>query len=632
MNDQHHNTDHRAADRRRIADSSATPSAPRTLSRRGALAAGGAASLLPFAAMSAASAAPAGKGGNGKGKGGGGKGGGKSTVDIDALLAEMTIEQKIGQMFVAVGYGATADESHRSNTTTTGVDTIEKIVRTHHVGGLIYFAWSGNMVDIPQVTTLSNDAQKAALDSGGIPLLISTDEERGVVFRLPAPATPLPGAMGLGATGSHSHARKAGDIIGTELRACGINQGFAPVVDVNIEAQNPVIGVRSFGADPETVSRLATAQIKGMQKADCSSTVKHFPGHGDTAVDSHYGLPVIDHTREELDELDLPPFIAAIEEDVDAIMTAHIVVPVLDDSGLPATLSKPILTGLLREELGYEGVIVTDSLAMEGVRIIFSDDRVPVEAILAGADQMLMPPNLTVAISGVRDAVANGEITEERLDESVRRILTQKVKRGIFDAPYADVDEAVGAVGTRKSVKTAQKIADDSVTLIADDGTLPLRRRTKLLVTGVGSQVVLDNTVAELKEQGIDATGVLLGTINAAAQAKAVAAAADAEAVLVFTSSAGFVTPKVQVDLVKALVATGKPVINASLRNPYDVVHVGPVNSSIAAYGNSACNVRAVARLVAGDIKPKGTLPVAIPEADGTGEAYPLGHKARFGG
>lgn len=607
--------------------------APRTLSRRGALAAGGAASLLPFAAMSAASAdpaAPAEKGGKGKGKGKGK--GGKNSVDIEALIEGMTIDQKIGQMFVAVGYGSTTTQVHRSNTTSTGVDTIEDIIRTHHVGGLIYFVWSDNLKSIEQVATLSNDAQTVALDADGIPLVISTDEERGVVYRLPAPATPLPGAMAMGAAGSASHARKAGEIIGEELRASGITQGFAPVADVNVEAQNPVIGVRSFGADPEAVSRLATAQLKGMHKANCASSVKHFPGHGDTATDSHLGLPVIDHTREELYELDLPPFIAAIEDGIDSVMTAHIMVPVLDDSGVPATLSKPILTGLLREELGFEGVIVTDSLAMEGVRTLFSDDRVPVEAILAGCDQMLMPPNLAVAIGGVRDAVASGEITEERLDESVRRILALKVNRGVFDEAHVDVAEAVATVGTEKAAKTAQKIADDAVTLIADDGTLPLRSGTKLLVTGVATQAVLDTTVGELQANGIDASGVLLGTINAAAQEKAVAAAAGVDAVLVLTSSAGFVTPKAQVDLVKALVATGKPVVNASLRNPYDVVHVGPVNSSIAAYGNSACNLKAIGRLVAGGIKPKGELPVPIPEADGTGEVYPLGHKARFGG
>ena len=565
----------------------------------------GAAIALPTAAH-AAPAAPA----------------GRNSGQIDEILAGMSIEQKIGQLFVAVGYGSRADVPHASNTSTTGVDTIAEIVRTHHVGGLIYFVWSDNLQDIEQIATLSNDAQDAALEAGGIPLVISADEERGVVYRLPAPATPLPGQMALGATGSHSHARKAGDIVGSEMRAAGLHQAFSPVVDVNIEAQNPVIGVRSLGADPQAVARLGAAQIKGMQKANCSAAAKHFPGHGDTATDSHLGLPVIDHTREELDTLDLPPFVAAIDEGIDTIMTAHIVVPALDDSGVPATLSRPILTDLLRGELGFEGVIVPDSLAMEGVRTMFGDDRVPVEAILAGADQMLMPPDLVVAIGGVRDAVASGEITEERLDESVRRILAQKLRRGLFDQVHVDPATAADAIGTPRSVRSAQKIADDAITLITDDaGVIPLAGGTSVLVTGVGTAAKIEVAAQALEAHGLQATALAGATPEQAA-----AAAADVDAVLVFTSASGFTTPASQVAMVKALVATGTPVLHAALRNPYDVVHVGEVAASLAAYGNSDCNLEAVAGVLAGDVSLRGTLPVAIPTADGSGEAFPIGH------
>ncbi|WP_193105735.1 glycoside hydrolase family 3 protein [Brachybacterium sp. FME24] len=558
------------------------------------------------------------------------KGAGTDSARIDELLAAMSIEQKIGQLFVAVGYGSTADAPHPSNTSTTGVDTIADIVRTHHVGGLIYFVWSDNLQDIEQIATLSNDVQDAALDSGGIPLVISADEERGVVYRLPAPATPLPGAMALGATGSRAHARKAGDIVGTELRAAGICQAFAPVVDVNIEAQNPVIGVRSLGADPEAVARLGATQIKGLQGTNCSAAAKHFPGHGDTATDSHVGLPVIDHTRQELDEIDLPPFVAAIDEGIDSIMTAHILVPSLDDSGRPATLSHPILTGLLRDELGYDGVIVTDSLAMEGVRTMFGDDRVPVEAILAGADQMLMPPDLTVAIGGVREAVGSGEITAERLDQSGRRILAQKLRRGLFEADQVDVAAAGGKIGTKRSVRSAQAIADDSITLITDDaGTLPLASGTKVLVTGVGTAAKLRVTVEALRAQGLEANALVTSTLDQAVADRAATQARAADVVLVFTSSSGFTTPASQVALVKSLAAGDTPVVHASLRNPYDVVHVGEIAASLAAYGNSDCTLRAVAGVVAGAVNLRGKLPVAIPTADGTGEAYPLGHGLR---
>lgn len=576
-----------------------------SLSRRAftaALAGTGAAVALPVAAQAAPS---------------------KGHADrIEEILAGMSLEQKIGQLFVAVGYGSRADQAHASNTSTTGVDTIAEIVRTHHVGGLIYFVWSENLQSIEQVATLSNDAQDAALESGGIPLIISADEERGVVYRLPAPATPLPGQMALGATGSRAHARKAGEIVGAEMRAAGLHQAFSPVVDVNVEAQNPVIGVRSLGADPAAVARLAAAQIKGLQGANCSAAAKHFPGHGDTATDSHLGLPVIDHTREELDALDLPPFVAAIDEGIDSIMTAHIVVPVLDDSGVPATLSHPILTGLLREELGFEGVIVTDSLAMEGVRTLFDDDRVPVEAILAGADQMLMPPDLVVAIGGVRDAVASGEITEERLDQSVRRILAQKLRRGLFDDVHVDAARAEGAIGTSRALATAERIAEDSITLIAaQDGAIPLADGATVLVTGSATAAKLEVVVDALISLGHAATALAGATPEQAAEA-----AAAVDAVLVLTSSSGFTTPAAQVALVEALAAAGTPVVHASLRNPYDVVHVGEVAASLAAYGNADASLRALSGVLAGEVKARGKLPVAIPTADGTGEAFPLGH------
>lgn len=490
------------------------------------------------------------------------------------------------------------------------------------MGGLIYFVWSDNLQNIPQIAQLSNDVQDAALEAGGIPLVLSADEERGIVFRLPAPATALPGQMALGATGSPAHARKAGDIVGAEMRAAGLHQSFSPVVDVNIEARNPVIGVRSLGADPQTVADLAAAQIKGQQGAGCSAAAKHFPGHGDTATDSHVGLPVIDHTREELDALDLPPFVDAIAQGVDSIMTAHIMVPALDDSGRPATLSHPILTGLLREELGFEGVIVTDPLTMEGVRTLFGDDRVPVEAILAGADQMLMPPDLAVALGGVRDAVASGEITEGRLDQSVRRILAQKMRRGLFDEVHVDPAAAADAIGLDKHAATAQRIAEDSITLIADDaGTVPLAPGTSVLVTGgtTGARLAL---VAE----ALTAAGLPATSLADASPQEAAAAAEEAEAVLVLTYSSGFTTPAAQQELVAALVASGTPVLHAALRNPYDVVHLGEVAASLATYSYTEPSLRALARVVAGEIRAKGSLPVPIPTADGSGQAYPIGH------
>src|SRR5690625_2071820 len=318
----------------------------------------------------------------------------QNETDIEAILDQMTLEEKVGQMFVPFVYGDSIDVPDERNNEAAGVDTIEEIVEEFHPGGIIYFGWSDNLESPGQVAQLSNDIQQTALDAGAPPLSLSIDQEEGGVERRPQPSTQLPGTMALGATGNAEHARDAAGITAEELSAVGINQNYAPTADVNSNAMNPVIGVRAFGGETGLVSDLTVAQVHGFQDDGViSASVKHFPGHGDTDVDSHYDLPVIEKSEEDFRAEDLPPFEAAIEAGVDSIMTAHIVVPALD-ADRPATLSHPILTGMLREELGYEGVIVTDSLAMDGVRTDVEDDRVPVEAILAGADQMLMPPDL----------------------------------------------------------------------------------------------------------------------------------------------------------------------------------------------------------------------------------------------
>ncbi|WP_319641469.1 glycoside hydrolase family 3 protein, partial [Brachybacterium squillarum] len=562
------------------------------------------AAAVPLASAAPALAAPA-KGGHH---------GGDLDARVEERLAAMSTEKKIGQLFIAVGYGATVDEKREENTTSAGVATTAEIISTHHVGGLIAFAWSGNVDSIEAAAGWTAGAQRAAAEAGEVPLMIGIDEERGVVKRLPAPATALPGAMALGASRSEVHARRAARITADELAAVGFTQNYAPLCDVNVNAQNPVIGVRSVGADPELVADLASAQLREAQKRGISATVKHFPGHGDTATDSHVGLPVIDHSREELDEIDLPPFRRAVEDGVDAIMTAHIVVPALDDSGVPATLSHPILTGVLREEIGFEGVIVTDSLAMEGVRTMFGDDRVPVEAILAGADQMLMPPDLAVAIGGVRAAVESGEITAERLDASVRRILRQKARRGLLDgAPEVDPERAERKLGGRDALRAAERIAGDAATLLVEGSALPLRRGARVVVLGAGSAAVQDALVAALEDRGLEASR------------GAAADAAGADLAVAMTSSSSFVTPAAQVTAVKEAAATGTPVLHASLRNPYDVVHVGEVDTSIALYSDARCSLRALAGIVVGRVSPAGRLPVAIPTADGTGEAYAYG-------
>lgn len=559
------------------------------------------------------------------------------------IIAGMSLEEKVGQLFVMRVYGHSATDPDQAdidaNLKEIGVRTAAELVSTYHVGGIIYFAWAHNTRDPHQIAALSNGIQQAALgERSRVPLLISTDQEHGIVCRVGEPATLLPGAMALGAGGSRSDTRRAAWIAGAELAALGINQNYAPDADVNVNPANPVIGVRSFGSDPESVAELVAAQVKGYQGAGVAATAKHFPGHGDTSTDSHTGLPVIEHTRQEWEELDAPPFRAAIRARIDSIMTAHIVVPALDPSEDPATLSRPILTGILREELGYDGVVVTDSLGMEGVRTKYGDDRVPVLALLAGVDQLLNPPNLSVAWNAVLEAVRGGEISAARIEESVLRILRLKSKLGLFRDPFVSGRGVDRTVGIRKHLLDADRIAERTTTLLADPGTLlPLSRRThrRLLVVGAdpaspsGTTGPPTTTLAgAFTELGFAATALSTGTApNQAKIAEAVAAAQGRDAVVVATYN--ITAGSTQRALVDALVATGVPVVAVAIRNPYDAAHLTGrgVAAVLASYSWTDVELRAAARVIAGRARPEGRLPVPVQRADDPARVlYPVGH------
>ncbi|UZI31124.1 glycoside hydrolase family 3 protein [Streptomyces sp. VB1] len=559
------------------------------------------------------------------------------------IIAGMSLEEKVGQLFVMRVYGHSATDPDQAdidaNLKEIGVRTAAELISTYHVGGIIYFTWAHNTRDPLQIADLSNGLQRAALAGRSrLPLLVSTDQEHGIVCRVGEPATLLPGAMALGAGGSRSDTRRAAWIAGAELAALGVNQNYAPDADVNVNPANPVIGVRSFGSDPDAVAALVAEQVKGYQGAGVASTAKHFPGHGDTSTDSHTGLPVINHTRAQWEELDAPPFRAAIRARIDSIMTAHIVVPALDPSEDPATLSRPILTGILREELGYDGVVVTDSLGMEGVRTKYGDDRVPVLALLAGVDQLLNPPNLSVAWNAVLEAVRGGEISEARVDESILRILRLKSRLDLFRDPFVSRRGVERTVGSRAHRAAADRIADRTTTLLADPGALlPLSRRSHrdLLVVGADPASPSGTTgpptsilAHAFGELGFTARALSTGTApNQAKIAEAVAAAEGRDAVVVATYNVTATSS--QRTLVRALVATGVPVVTVAVRNPYDVAHLTGtgVAASLAAYSWTDVELRAAARVIAGHAAPEGTLPVPVQRADDPAQVlYPVGH------
>ncbi|MCW2877037.1 MAG: beta-hexosaminidase [Sphaerisporangium sp.] len=512
-----------------------------------------------------------------------------------SALAAMSVEEKVGQLFMPVLYGSRPDGAHGDNQARFGVATPAGAIRKYHPGGVILFPWAGNVTGVDQMVKLTGGLQKASK----IPLIIGADQENGLVSRLRPLVTDVPGSMAIGATRDPRDARAAARVTGEELLALGVNLDFAPVADVNVNPANPVIGSRSYGSDPARVAAMVGAAVDGFHDAGVGSAAKHFPGHGDTKVDSHSGLPVIGHSRSQWEKLDAPPFRTAAEHGVDIIMSAHVVMPKLDPSGDPATLSKPILTGLLRDKLRYDGVITTDALDMEGVREKYGDAEVAVRAILAGVDLLLMPPDFPKAYGAVLGAVKSGRISGERLDQSVRRLLALKASRGILKRSVADAGEAAKVLRSGEHRRTAQGIADRSVTSVKDARGLPVKG--DVLVTGPAGR----RLAGMLHSASAVGTG---DTPTASEVARARSAALKADTVVVTTKDAG----PAQRRLVSAMAATGKKVVVVSMGAPYELSRLRGYDTALAVYSDGDASLKAAAKALTGALTPKGVLPVGL--------------------
>lgn len=445
---------------------------------------------------------------------------GATTSRVDSLLSNMSLRQKITQMMmIDFRQWKTADEEAKSDFTKMNSE-VQKIVEDYDFGSVIFFA--NNIKETEQSFDLTMDLQKAATKDNGIPLLITTDQEGGIVYRLGS-GTALPGNMALGATGDVNNAKIAGEIIGSELSSLGINTTLAPVVDVNNNANNPVIGLRSYGEDAEMVGKMASAEIEGLAEYNVIGCAKHFPGHGDTATDSHYGLPMVDKSKEELLNNELKPYQVAINQGIEMIMSAHILYPQLDNTTvysektkqqekLPSTLSHKILTNLLKEEMGFKGVVVTDAMNMAGIANTFDQVQAAKLAINAGVDLMCMPcelkskedlANLDKIIDGVEKAVNDGEIQESRLDDAVTRVLTLKENKGILDWKESNysLEKALATVGSDENRAKEREIAAKAVTVVKNENnTLPLNvtKKSKVLL------VAAENNQRSLMKYGAE--------------------------------------------------------------------------------------------------------------------------------
>ncbi len=545
-------------------------------------------------------------------------------------VQDMSLDEKIGQLFVVYAYGRDAHGPHPDNRAEFGVDTPAEIVHTYHPGGLVHFSWTDSLHAPRQIAELSNGTQRAALGSGaGIPLLACLDQEQGDITRIGPPAAQFPGNMALGAARSADDAADAAEVTAAELRAMGFNLNLAPSGDVNVNPANPVIGLRSFSSDPELVAQLTAAQVRGFHRAGIADSVKHFPGHGDTDVDSHTGLPVIDHERQQWEELDAPPFRRAIDAGSDSVMSGHLLVPKLDDSGEPATLSPAVLSGMLREELGFGGVVATDSLKMDGVRQEHPDAEIPVLALQAGADVLLMPIDLRLAIDAVRTAVHDGRLSEQRIDRSVRRVLDLKRRRGVLSDPFTDPDHAERFVGAAQHVRTAQEITDRTTTLLRnEDAVLPLDPAAgSVLVTGAGesaTRALADRISSRGPRTSAQDTG---SNPDRRSVDTAVRAAREHETTVVLTSGAWEDDNSGQRDLLAALSGVPRPVIAAAVGDPYDAGHGEQLPAWLATYSDKDVAMEALARVLFGERPPRGRLPVAVPDPQRPDEdRYPFGH------
>lgn len=597
-------------------------------------------------------------------------------ADVKAIVEGMTVEEKVGQMLMPDFRNWQKQGESKAAGFTVMNDEVGSIIQKYHLGGVILFA--ENVVGTEQTARLTDGLQKASPE---LPLFITIDQEGGIVTRLQT-GTNLPGNMALGAARSEKYAYQTGEIIGKELSSLGVNVNFGPSVDVNNNPGNPVIGVRSYSSNPELVSKLGIQTIKGLQSQNMAATTKHFPGHGDTATDSHYGLPLVTHDKERLRSVELVPFQKAIDEGVDMVMTAHVQFPAFDDTTyiskkdgqeilVPATLSKKVLTGLLREEMGFEGVIVTDALNMKAIADNFGQEEAVVLALKSGVDIALMPAqvnslemekNLASVFNAVKEAIETGDLPIEQVNASVERILELKVKRGILTPDHTPVDEkvenALNVVGNQDHLKKEKKMAEDAVTLLKnEDKTLPFKpkKNDKILVLAPFADQIeaMTRSIKELKgkKKDVEVTGYAFSNKSFNDE---VAAMID-EADYVITGSYvvkndpavndGVIDDSVQDSskwatafpraVMKDAEAKNKKFVLMSLRNPYDAANFEEAKAVLAVYGfkgysNGAYrqpNIPAGIKTIFGESKPQGKLPVDIPSVTQPDEIlYPFGH------
>ncbi|HEV7366970.1 MAG TPA: glycoside hydrolase family 3 protein [Gemmatimonadales bacterium] len=531
-------------------------------------------------------------------------------VDVDALLGSLPLRDKIAQLvvpWIPGAYTALDDETFVR---------MQGWVDSLHVGGLIVSV--GSPYDIAAKLNRLQERSR-------VPLLVGSDLEAGTAIRLNG-GTPFPPNMGVGATGSDSDAYQLGRVTALEGRAVGIHLAFAPVADVNNNPSNPIINTRSFGEDPAAVGRLVAAEIRGMQEHGMLATAKHFPGHGDTGTDSHIALPVITSNWARLDTVELVPFRSAIAAGVTGIMSAHIAMPGIDAGQMrPGTVAPNILTGILRDSLHFKGLVITDALNMAGVANEYGAEAA-VRAFVAGADLLLQPADPKAAINAMVAAVARREISPERLDRSVRRVLELKRQLGLFNRRTVWLDSIPDIVGRSEFQDEAREMAARSIVLVKDSGgTVHSLKRTRPSITlvtygeedfrSVGNALAL-----ELRGRGYPVTVFKLWPASGPASYDSAAVTIQRGQLTLFVTADRPVASRGTIgqipDLMKTLIATtagAQPAILISMGSPYVIEDLPEVGSYLVGWRSNPITEQAVARALAGVTSITGRLPISIP-------------------
>ena len=546
-------------------------------------------------------------------------------------MKTLTLREKVAQLIVIPFSG------HPLNTRTRDYRRFVNLMTKERVGGLVLINapnGHGNSRPAPlEVATFLNKMQALAK----IPLIVAGDFERGVSMRVDS-TTVFPHAMAFTATGDPALERLQGEITAKEARALGFHWIFYPDADVNNNPDNPIINIRSFGEDPADVSRMVAAFIEGAHSITGSKvlvTAKHFPGHGDTATDTHFNLATIPGDRARLEQLEWAPFRTAITSGVDSVMSAHLAVPAVESPDLPATLSSRLVTGVLRSELGFKGLIVTDALQMGGIAQGFGPGEASVRALEAGVDVLLMPADPVAAINGVMAALRSGRLTTKRLEESVTRVLAAKAHVGLASKRLVNRDAIDSIVNSTESNAVAQQVADRSVTLVRNrDDLLPLKapQSTAFFLLAESRTSPEGQAMAlEIRKRAGNALVIQLDATMSEADLQVSAAhASDATQYVVAafasvaafkgTTSLGGSFPQ----LLQSLTATGKPVAMVALGNPYLLRQFPDVAAYMTGYSTVAPAEIAAVKALFGEIPFRGTLPVTIPGLAKRGDGIQL--------